>query len=200
MGTRTALVNRQTRETSISVELNVDGSGVGSLETGIGFLDHLLDHLAKHGLFDITVRAVGDLQIDPHHTVEDVALTLGRAFDQALGTRRGIIRMGEATVPMDESLAFVAVDISGRGYAVVEASFEGSSIGEMPATLVRHFVESFAREAKMNIHARVLTGYDDHHKAEALFKALARALDKATQLDERRVGEVPSTKGTVTAE
>lgn len=197
MGARTATVNRQTKETRITIKLDVDGSGIGSFDTGIGFLDHMLEHLSKHGMFDITVRAVGDLHIDPHHTVEDVAITLGRAFDDALGDRRGIVRMGEATVPMDDSLAAVAVDISGRGYAVVEASFGGAFVGQMPTALVRHFVESFAREAKMNVHARILAGYDDHHKAEALFKALARALDRATLLDERRGSEVPSTKGTI---
>ena len=197
MGSRTAIVNRQTKETSVALELDIDGTGAGVCDTGIGFLDHLVGHLAKHGLFDITVGARGDLHIDPHHTVEDVALTLGRAFDQALGDRTGIARMGEATVPMDESLASVAVDISGRGYAVVEASFGGTTIGDVPSSLVRHFLETFAREAKMNIYARGLAGYDDHHKAEALFKALARALDKATQLDERRAGDIPSTKGTI---
>ena len=195
-GARTAAVERQTRETSIAVKLNVDGTGIGNFDTGIGFLDHL----SKHGLFDITLRARGDIQIDPHHTVEDVAITLGKAFDEALGDRRGIVRMADSTVPMDESLASVAIDISGRGYSVVEASFGSEMVGGMPTTLIRHFVEAFSREARMNIHARVLTGYDDHHKAEALFKAMARALDGATRLEERRLGEVPSTKGTVTAD
>jgi imidazoleglycerol-phosphate dehydratase len=194
---RTATIHRRTKETSIDVTLNVDGRGAGDFDTGIGFLDHLLDHLSKHGLFDITVHATGDLRIDPHHTVEDVAITLGKAFDEALDGRKGIARMSDATVPMDESLASVAVDISGRGYSVVEAAFSSSEVGGMPTTLIRHFLESFAREAKMNIYARVLSGYDDHHKAEALFKALARALDGATRLDKRRLEDVPSTKGVI---
>jgi imidazoleglycerol-phosphate dehydratase len=148
-------------------------------------------------LFDLTVEAQGDLEIDPHHTVEDIALTLGAAFDQALGDRRGIVRMGHAYVPMDEALAFVAVDLSGRPYAVVQARWHTPAVGGIPNSLWRHFLESFAVTARGNLHARVLYGRDDHHQAEALFKALARALDAATARDPRRGDAVPSTKGTL---
>jgi imidazoleglycerol-phosphate dehydratase len=164
----------------------------------VGFLDHMLAHVAVHGLFDLTVKAVGDLHIDNHHTVEDVALALGSAFDQTLGDRKGIVRMGSAYVPMDEALGFVAVDLSGRPYCVVDAEWGTPSVGGIPTSLFPHFLESFAVTARCNLHARVLYGRDDHHKAEALFKALGRALDAATMLDARR-GSVPSTKGTLTA-
>lgn len=194
---RTASVTRKTNETDISIELNLDGSGQHDIRTNIGFLDHMLTHIAVHGLFDLTVKASGDLHIDVHHTVEDVALVLGSAFDQALGNRKGIVRMGSFYAPMDETLAFVALDLSGRPYAVIEAEWGPAPVGQIPASLFPHFFESFAVTARCNLHARVLYGRDDHHKAEALFKALARALDAATKLDERR-SSVPSTKGTLT--
>lgn len=197
MNARRAAVTRETKETSVAIELDIDGAGRADVNTGVGFLDHLLEQLAKHGLFDLSVRAKGDLHIDPHHTVEDVAITLGRAFDQALGDRKGIIRMAHAIVPLDESLSLVAVDISGRGYAVVELPLAGSSVGDLPSTLLQHFIETIAAEARMNVQARLLAGIDDHHKAEATFKALARALDEATKIDLRRVDEVPSTKGVI---
>jgi imidazoleglycerol-phosphate dehydratase len=164
----------------------------------VGFLDHLLSHVAVHGLFDLEVTARGDLEVDEHHTVEDVAIVLGQALDQALGDRRGLVRMGHAYVPMDESLAFVAVDLSGRPYAVIEAEWHTPAIGRMSTSLIPHFLETLAIHGRMNLHARVLYGRDDHHQAEALFKALGRTLDQATMLDSRR-GEVPSTKGTLTA-
>jgi imidazoleglycerol-phosphate dehydratase len=148
-----------------------------------------------HGLLDLSVRAQGDLEIDPHHTVEDVALTLGACLDRALGERKGLARMGHAYVPMDESLAFVAVDLSGRPYTVVQAEWNTPTIGQMPTTLVPHFLESLATTGRMNLHARVLYGRDDHHKAEALFKALGRALEMAVRVEPRRGGNVPSTKG-----
>ena len=192
---RQAKIERQTSETQVRVVLNLEGQGQHAIATGLPFLDHMLRHLAVHGLFDLTVEAEGDLEIDPHHTVEDVALTLGQAFDQALGDRGGIVRMGHAYVPMDEALAFVAVDLSGRPYAVVRAKWHAPSVGGIPNSLWRHFLESFAVTARCNLHARVLYGRDDHHQAEALFKALARALDAATTLDPRRGGAVPSTKG-----
>lgn len=192
---RTSTIHRQTRETDITLSLNLDGSGQHDIATGVGFLDHLLTHVAVHGLFDLTVKAAGDLHIDAHHTIEDTALVLGQAFAEALGDKKGIVRMGSAYVPMDEALAFVAVDLSGRPYAVVEAAWHGPAIGQFPTSLVAHFVESFAVTAKANVHARVLYGRDDHHQAEALFKALGRALDAATQIDQRRAGNVPSTKG-----
>lgn len=194
---RTAKLSRSTSETQITIELNLDGSGLHDIATGIGFLDHMLTHLAVHGLFDLTVRATGDLQIDVHHTVEDVALVLGSAFDQALGERKGIVRMASFYAPMDETLAFVALDLSGRPYSVIQAEWGSAPVGGIPTSLFPHFFESFAVTARCNLHARILYGRDDHHKAEALFKALARALDAATTLDGRRQ-TVPSTKGTLT--
>ena len=194
---RTSKVERNTNETQTTIELNLDGSGQHDINTGVGFLDHMLTHLAVHGLFDLTVKATGDLHIDVHHTVEDVALVLGSAFDQALGERKAIVRMASFYAPMDESLAFVALDLSGRPYAVIDAEWTAPSVGNVPTSLLPHFLESFAFNARCNIHARVFCGRDDHHKAEALFKALARALDSATRIDERRTG-VPSTKGTLT--
>ena len=190
---RTAQVDRRTTETDISLHLGLDGNGQHEIATGIGFLDHMLTHLAVHGLFDITLKAAGDLHVDPHHTVEDVALCLGQAFDQALADRRGIVRMGHAYAPMDETLAFVAVDFSGRPYTVMQAEWHAPSVGGIPTSLIPHFLESFAVNARCTLH--VLYGRDDHHQAEALFKALARALDMAVQIDPRRAGSLPSTKG-----
>ncbi len=195
---RTATIRRTTAETNLTLSLNLDGTGRANINTGVGFLDHMLRHVAVHGLFDLDVQASGDLEIDPHHTVEDVAIVLGQAFDEALGDRKGIVRMGAATVPMDEALAFVAVDLSGRPYAVVQAQWHTPAIGLLPTTLIPHFLESFAFNAKINLHARVEYGRDDHHQAEALFKALGRALDAATAIDTRRAGSIPSTKGTLT--
>lgn len=194
---RTAKIERKTNETNIRVELNIDGSGQADIHTGIGFLDHMLHHVAVHGLFDLTLRAEGDLHIDAHHTVEDCALALGMAFEQALGDRKGIVRMAWAYAPMDETLGFVAVDFSGRPYCVVQAEWVTPAVGGIASTLFGHFMESFAVQARCNLHARVLYGRDDHHKAEALFKALGRALDAATQIDARRVGIIPSTKGII---
>jgi imidazoleglycerol-phosphate dehydratase len=192
---RTAELKRETNETRIEVALNLDGSGSCDIATGVGFLDHMLHHITVHGLFDLRVRAEGDLEVDTHHTVEDVALGLGAAFDQALGARKGLVRMGSAYVPMDEALGFVAVDLSGRPYAVVDVAWTGLEVGGVPVTLWEHFFASFAVASRSNVHARVLYGRDDHHKAEALFKALGRALDAATQLDARRGDAIPSTKG-----
>ena len=194
---RTASLHRKTNETDIQLALDLDGSGQHSIRTGIGFLDHVLTHIAVHGLFDLTVEAQGDLHVDAHHTIEDTALLLGQALAEALGDKHGIARMGSAFVPMDEALAFVAVDLSGRPYAVVEAAWHGPQIGQFPTSLVDHFFESLAASARANIHARVQYGRDDHHQAEALFKALGRALDAATQIDSRRGGVVPSTKGSL---
>ena len=194
---RKSTITRKTNETDITIELNIDGSGQHNIDTGVGFLDHMLTHIAVHGLFDLTVKAVGDLYIDVHHTVEDVALVLGSAFDQALGERKGIVRMASFYAPMDETLAFVALDLSGRPYSVIDAEWGQALIGQIPTSLFPHFFESFAVNARCNLHARVLYGRDDHHKAEAMFKALARALDAATILDSRRKS-VASTKGTLT--
>ena len=189
---RTASLDRETSETSISLDLNIDGTGKYDISTGVNMLDHFLSQLAKHSLFDINVKASGD---DQHHIVEDVAMCLGQAFGEALGEKRGIGRMADVTVPMDESLVMVAVDISGRGYTVLDFSFSGNDMFGFSADLVRHFFESFAYEARINLHARVLYGSNDHHKAEALFKALAKALDKTTRIDERISRELPTTKG-----
>ena len=194
---RIAEISRQTNETQIQIKLDLDGTGKHEISTGIGFLDHMLTHLAVHGLFDLTVQAKGDLHIDVHHTVEDVALALGQAFDQALGDRKGIVRMGDCFAPMDESLAHVAIDLSGRPYTVFQAEWHTPYVGDIPVTLFQHFFESFAVTARCNLHARVLYGRDDHHQAEALFKAWARALDAATQFDPRRGGTIPSTKGSL---
>lgn len=195
---RSAHVERTTKETRISLTLNVDGSGRANVNTGIGFLDHMLVLFAGHGLFDLEVEAAGDLHIDEHHTAEDTFLCLGKALDQALGDRVGIVRTAHAYVPMDESLALVAVDLGGRPYCVFNAEFATPRMGGLGTDLVFHLFESFAIQARMNLHANVLYGRNDHHKAEALFKALARALDAATRLDARRA-DVPSTKGTLTA-
>ncbi len=195
---RQAIIERTTKETQIVLELALDGSGAAKVETGIGFLDHMLTLLAGHGLFDLTVQAGGDLQIDEHHTAEDVCICLGRAIDQALGDRSGIVRTSHAFVPMDETLARVVVDLSGRPYCVFDAEFTTPKLGELSTDLLFHLFESIAIHGRMNLHAAVLYGRNDHHKAEGLFKALARALDAATRLDERRSG-VPSTKGTLNA-
>ncbi len=192
---RTAEIKRKTNETDIEIKLSMDGTGKHEIETGIGFLNHMLTHLAVHGLFDLTVRATGDLHIDTHHTVEDVALALGSAFDTALAERKGITRMGDAFAPMDETLAHVAIDLSGRPYSVIQAQWHSPYVGNIPTTLFPHFFESFAVTSRCNLHARILYGRDDHHQAEALFKAWARALDVANQIDVRRVGSIPSTKG-----
>ena len=194
---RTSEISRQTNETQIQIKLDLDGTGSHEISTGVGFLDHMLTHLAVHGLFDLIVQAKGDLHIDVHHTVEDVALALGQAFDQALADRKGIVRICDCFVPMDETLAHVAVDLSGRPYAVVHAEWHTPYVGNIPTTLFPHFLESFAVTARCNLHARVLYGRDDHHQAEALFKAWARTLDVATQIDPRRAGSIPSTKGTM---
>jgi imidazoleglycerol-phosphate dehydratase len=194
---RRAQVERKTGETQIVLELTVDGRGQAQINTGIGFLDHLLTLLAGHGLFDLTVQAQGDLHIDDHHTAEDVMICLGRAFDQALGDRRGIVRTAHSFVPMDEALALVAVDLGGRPYCVFEGEFATPKVGQLGTDLIFHLCESLAIHARMNLHAKIYYGRNDHHKVEALFKALARALDAATLHDPRRQ-DVPSTKGSLT--
>jgi imidazoleglycerol-phosphate dehydratase len=194
-GTRRVTVSRRTRETEIDITLDLDGSGRADVSTGIGFYDHLLTSLAHHGLFDLQVRATGDLEVDEHHTVEDVALVLGSGFAEALGDRAGIRRFGEASVPMDESLATAVVDIGGRPYAVIDLPFRGERVGGLPLQLVDHALESFARTAGATLHLRG-SGRNDHHLAEAAFKALARALRAACEPDPRREG-VASTKGTL---
>jgi imidazoleglycerol-phosphate dehydratase len=191
---RQAKVQRQTRETDVTVRLVLDGTGSTDITTGIGFYDHLLSSLGHHGLFDLEIRASGDLHVDEHHTVEDVALVLGAAFAEALGDRAGIRRFGDATVPMDESLATAVVDVGGRPYSVVELPFRGERVGGLPLQLVEHAVEAFARAAGATVNVRG-SGRNDHHLAEAAFKALGRALREACERDPRRAG-VASTKGT----
>jgi imidazoleglycerol-phosphate dehydratase len=194
---RSAKIHRKTRETDVRVSLNIDGDGRCNVDTGVGFFDHMIGHVAMHGLFDLELEATGDLHIDSHHTLEDCALALGQAFDRALGERQGIHRVGFAYMPMDEALAFVAVDLSGRPYAVIEAEWHTPELGGIATSLFPHVLDSFATATRCNLHARVLYGRDDHHQAEALFKALGRALDEATRIDPRRKGAVPSTKGTL---
>ncbi len=198
MGERRASVDRETAETRVHVELNIDGQGSAEVNTGVGFYDHMLSAFAKHGRFDLTLSCEGDLHVDTHHTMEDVALALGTAFDKALGERAGIMRMGDATVPLDEALVQAVVDISGRPYAATSFDFVGERIGEAPAEIVPHVLRSFATEARITLHVRQLAGANDHHIAEAAMKALGRALDVATRLDERIAGQVPSTKETLT--
>jgi imidazoleglycerol-phosphate dehydratase len=191
MANRKSLIKRETKETNINLELNIDGSGKWEITTGIKMFDHLLSQLARHGAFDIKIVATGD---DQHHISEDVAICLGKAFCEALGEKRGIVRLADVAVPMDDALATVALDISGRGYTVLELSFSDNDMFGFPTDLIRHFLESFALEARLNLHVKIAYGTNDHHKAEALFKALARALDAATRIDERISSELPSTK------
>jgi imidazoleglycerol-phosphate dehydratase len=190
---RRVRVRRTTRETEITLALDLDGSGAADIETGIGFYDHLLASLAHHGLIDLTIRATGDLDVDDHHTVEDVALVFGAAVAEALGDRTGIVRFGDASVPMDEAVATAILDVGGRPYAMVDLPFRGERAGSLTLQLVEHALEAFARAAGATVHVRG-TGRNDHHLAEAAFKALGRALRAATELDPRRRG-LASTKG-----
>ena len=195
---RTATITRKTKETDIAITIDLDGTGEHEISTGVGFLDHMLTAVAVHGLFDLQVRTVGDLHIDAHHTIEDTGIVLGQCIDQALGDRKGINRMGHAYVTMDEALGFVALDLSGRSYTVFQAEWHAPMIGHFPTSIIGHFFESVAFQAKMNRHARVEYGRDDHHQAEALFKAFARSLRTAVERDPRRTG-IASTKGTLTS-
>jgi imidazoleglycerol-phosphate dehydratase len=192
---RRVTVTRRTRETDVTVALDLDGTGQATITTGVGFYDHLLASLAHHALFDLEVRAAGDLEVDEHHTVEDVALVLGAALAEALGDRAGITRFGEASVPMDEALATAVLDVGGRPYTVLDVAFRGERVGALPTQLVEHALDSFARAAGVTLHLRA-AGRNDHHVAEAAFKALARALRTAVAPDPRRAG-VASTKGSL---
>ncbi len=191
---RTATIQRETSETSIDLTLNLDGTGISRIDTGLGALDHFLTLFTRHGQFDLQVTAKGDLHVDPHHTTEDVAICLGQAIRQALGERRGIRRMADFVVPMDEALAHVAVDCSGRGYFVQRDPFVGTSVGQIEVDLFRHFFESLAVESRINLHIVTLYGLSAHHQVEAIFKAFARALDAATGVDPRLGDQIPSTK------
>jgi imidazoleglycerol-phosphate dehydratase len=188
---RKATIQRNTKETNIDLEFDIDGHGKWEINTGIKMFDHLLSLFAKHGVFDIKLAANGD---DMHHIIEDVGICLGKAFQQALGDKKGIVRMASFSAAMDETLATVVVDIGGRGYPVIKADLKGNDMSGFPADMVRHFLEAFATEARINLHAFIVYGTNDHHKAEALFKALGRALDAATRIDERIAGVLPTTK------
>ena len=192
---RTGKVHRETAETDIRIQLNVDGRGKYQVSTGIHFFDHMLQLFARHGGFDLKLRADGDLEVDQHHTVEDVGIALGQAFDQALGNKRGILRAGYFVMPMDETLALAAVDFGGRSSAVVDSKVRVRSVGDLQAELVSDFFEGFARGARANVHVRVLYGRSSHHKIESLFKAFARALRAACWVDRRMARMLPSTKG-----
>ena len=194
---RTATVQRETKETRINLSLALDGSGKVSADTGVGFLDHMLTLMASHGLMDLDVQCSGDLHIDEHHTAEDVMICLGRAIDEALGDRTSIVRTWHSYVPMDEALARVVVDLGGRPYCVFDAEFATPRVGQLGTDLVFHLFESVAMHGRLNLHACVLYGRNDHHKVEALFKALGRAFHGAWTIDPQRAG-VPSTKGTLT--
>ncbi len=192
---RTGTVHRSTSETSIDVAVNLDGTGIYSVSTGIGFLDHMLEQLSRHSLIDLTVKAVGDLHIDQHHTTEDTGLAIGEAIARALGDKRGIVRYGSAYAPMDETLTRVALDISGRPYFVWKAGFTTARLGEWDTELIEHWFHSFSQTAGLTLHVECLYGQNNHHIVESCYKALARALRQAVEIDPRKAGSIPSTKG-----
>ncbi len=197
MTARTTTITRKTAETDITITLNLDGSGASTIETGIGFLDHMLTALARHALFDLQVEAVGDLHIDFHHTTEDIGIVLGQAILKALGEKRGITRFGHAVVPMDEALVEAAIDISGRAHCSWSVVFARPKVGEMDTELFEEFFRALAGNAVLTLHVRELAGTNAHHVAEACFKSVARALRQAVTLDPRLGGAVPSTKGSL---
>jgi imidazoleglycerol-phosphate dehydratase len=188
-------INRRTKETDIKVQLNLDGSGVYQIDTGIGFLNHMLELFTSHGRFDINVLCVGDLQVDYHHTVEDVAISLGTAFKEAVGEKRGIRRYGQRLLPMDEALVLCAVDIGGRAYLNYDVNIPSEKVGEFDSELAREFMTAFVREAGISLHIKQLDGDNSHHIIEAVFKSFARALSEGLSIDEKTEGEIPSTKG-----
>ncbi len=192
---RTGTVHRSTSETSIDVAVNLDGTGVYSVSTGIGFLDHMLEQLSRHSLIDLTVKAVGDLHIDQHHTTEDTGLAIGEAIAKALGDKRGIVRYGSAYAPMDETLTRVALDISGRPFFVWNAAFTTPRLGEWDTELIEHWFHSFSQTAGLTLHVECLYGQNNHHIVESCYKALARALRQAVEIDPRKSDSIPSTKG-----
>ena len=191
---RTGRVERTTKETAVTLTLHVDGQGTAEIQTGIGFLDHMLTLFAHHGLFDLEVSCQGDLEVDEHHSAEDVMSCLGMALSQALGDKAGLVRSAHSYVAMDEALARTVVDLGGRPYCAFQAEFNGNQVGQLSTDLIEHLLYVMAMQAAMNLHVTVLAGANDHHKVEAIFKSFARALDQATRLDPRRRG-VPSTKG-----
>ena len=194
MATREAQVTRKTHETDINIRLNIDGKGISDISTGIGFFDHMLTGFSKHGFFDCDVKVKGDLEVDGHHTVEDTGIVLGQAIAQALGDKKGIKRYGSIILPMDETLVMCAIDLCGRPYFVMDAEFASPMVGGFDTQLVREFFYAVSYSAGMNLHLRVITGMNDHHKIEAMFKAFAKALDEATDYDPR-ITDVLSTKG-----
>lgn len=194
---RSATIERNTKETKISVTVNLDGTGVYDVKTGIGFLDHMLEQLSRHSLMDLTVRAEGDLHIDNHHTTEDTGIAVGEAVAKALGERRGIVRYGHAYIPMDETLTRVALDISGRPYFVWNVEFSKPKLGDMDTELFREWFQAFAFAAGMTLHVENLYGVNNHHIVESCYKGLARALRTAIDIDPRKAGDIPSTKGTL---
>ena len=191
---RTATIERNTKETKIRVNLALDGTGKGEIDTGIGFFDHMLEGFAKHGFFDLCVKCQGDLQVDGHHTIEDMGIVIGYAIKEALGDKKGIVRYGSCILPMDEALAMCAVDLSGRPYLVFDAPFKSQMVGTMDTQMAREFFYAVSYAAGMNLHLKVFYGENDHHMMEAMFKAFAKALDAATQFD-ARITDVLSTKG-----
>ena len=193
---RTATVERNTKETKIRLTLDLDGTGKSVLDTGIGFFDHMLDGFTRHGLFDLEAKCQGDVQVDSHHSIEDMGIVLGTAIREALGDKKGIVRYGSCMVPMDETLAMCAIDLSGRPYLVFDAPFKGEMVGAMDTQMAREFFYAVSYAAGMNLHLKVLYGENDHHMMEALFKSFAKALDAATRLDPR-ITDVLSTKGTL---
>ncbi len=195
-GKRTAAIKRETKETQISIELNLDGKGNAQVETGIGFFDHMLEGFAKHGLFDLKLNVTGDLHVDAHHSVEDTGIVLGSAIQKAAGDKKGIRRYGHMILPMDDALVLCAVDLCGRPYLSYEAEFDTDKIGYLDTELIREFFYAISYTAKMNIHIKVLSGFNSHHIAEAMFKSFAKALDSALESDER-ISDVLSTKGTL---
>jgi len=194
---RSAAINRKTSETDISLSLNLDGSGIYDIETGVGFLDHMLELFARHGGFDLRVKCVGDVHVDDHHTVEDIAIVLGRAFDEALVDRRGINRYGNVILPMDEALILAAVDISGRAALGYALEMPTEKIGEFDTELVEEFMSALCRALGAAVHLRQFAGENSHHIAEGAFKALARAMKEAVSIDDKNVDAIPSTKGTI---
>ncbi len=192
---RSAQITRNTNETRISVTLNLDGSGVAKLDSGIAFFDHMLDQVARHGAFDLDIKAVGDLAIDAHHTVEDIGITLGQAFAKAVGDKRGLRRYGHAYVPLDEALSRVVIDLSGRPALIFDIDFTRARIGEFDVDLVREFFQGFVNHALVTLHIDNLRGINAHHQCETAFKAFGRALRMAVETDERQAGALPSTKG-----
>ena len=194
--TREATVERNTKETKIAIKLNLDGTGKSSLDTGVGFFDHMLDGFTRHGLFDLDIKVKGDLQVDDHHTIEDTGIVLGNAIKKAVGDKKGIKRFGSCTLPMDETLVLCAVDLSGRPYLSFDAEFTTDRVGYMDTEMVKEFFYAISYSAGMNLHLKVITGGNNHHMIEAMFKAFAKALDEATIIDPR-ITDILSTKGSL---